>query len=54
MWFLVMNDFNAEVSNSALQAFEIGFPKDKWGQAIILCQEGYLKNLNYYLRLTPK
>jgi hypothetical protein len=31
MWFIVMNDLNPEVSRSALMAFEVGFPKEKWG-----------------------
>ncbi|CAD8188365.1 unnamed protein product [Paramecium pentaurelia] len=52
-WFIMMNDYNSEISTAALNAFQIAFPtKERQTQAIKMCSDQYIIDLKLYMSLS--
>ena len=50
-WFLSMNDPNNEVNAGAQKSFDLLFPIEKRAQVIMICADGILKNMGFFLKL---
>ena len=50
-WFLSMNDPNSEVASIAQKSFDSLFPPEKRSQVIVVCAEGFLANMAFFLKL---